>query len=100
MDKKIILNLSHGLGEEAKAQIEQRIGPFEEIRVTCQFDLESPLVPQVEALRYDVPAPDFIIPPALGPAAYLVGQRCEGIPLIWLRREGTPPKWVLGGIEI
>ena len=100
MKKRIVLNLSHGLGEEDAQQLEARIGPFEEIRVACQFDLERPLIPQIEALRHDLPAPDFIIPPSLGPAAYLVGQRCEGIPLIWLRREGAPPKWVLGGIEI
>jgi hypothetical protein len=97
---KKILNLSHGLSEEAQAQIEAQIGAFKEIQVACQFDLERPLIPQIEALRHDVPAPDFIIPPSLGPAAYLVGQRCEGIPLIWLRREGAPPRWVLGGIEV
>jgi len=97
---KIILNLSHGLGDEAQAQIEARIGPFQEIRIPCQLDLSQPLEPQIEALLEDAPAADYIIPPSLAPAAYLVGQRlAKGTPLIWLRSQGTPPRWVLGGIE-
>ena len=100
---KIIVNFSHPLSAEAKAQLQERIGSFEEIQVEVQLDLDRDLTSQVEDILYsDIVLenqPNFVLPPQFAAAAYLFGQHFDGVPAIWVKCEGTPPRWVLGGIE-
>lgn len=94
---KKIVNYSHPLGEKAKQQIVEEIGEFEEIIVPCSVDLDGDLWDQVDKL-YDRSA-DFVIPPALGVAAYMMGGLGYPAQIIYLKRnDAIPPSWVLGGI--
>jgi hypothetical protein len=110
----IILNYSHPLGPVAKQQLTERIGPFDEVVVPCQIDMDQPIQPQLEALvdtGLDILVEDrdfLIIPPALSFAAAHVAARLkeelvslanrEALPMIILKAEGTPRQYVLAEI--
>ena len=92
-----IVNYSHPLSESAKAQIADELGEFEEVIVPVDLDLDADLWQQVDKL-VDRSA-DYVIPPALGVAAYMTGMLNSHAGIIYLKRDGsTPPNWVLGGI--
>jgi len=96
---KRLVNYSHPLGNKAKKQIKGEIGEFEEIVVHVQFDLEGDLLKQVDDLLD--PTADYIIPPAFGAAAYIMGMRNWDLqPVIWLKSDsvGVAPEFVLGGV--
>jgi hypothetical protein len=96
---KRLVNYSHPLGEKAKKQIQKEIGEFEEVRIQVELDLGKALLPQVDDLID--PMADYIIPPAFGAAAYVMGMRNWDLqPIIWLKGEewGGTMRWVLGGI--
>lgn len=103
MKPKTILNFSHPLSPDAAAQLEQQVGAFKEVRVEVQLDLDQPIAAQVKDILYSdavlMAPPDYVVAPALAVAAYLVGQHFRGVPALWIKREGTPVRWVLGGIE-
>jgi len=96
---KRVVNYSHPLGKRAKKQIEKEIGKFEEVIIKVHFDLDKALLPQVDDLID--PMADYIIPPAFGAAAYVMGMRNWDLqPIIWLKGEdwGGMTDWVLGGV--
>lgn len=107
---QVLLNFGHSLSNEVKTQIENEVGEaVNEIIVPCQLDLDIDLSSQVaniEAGPHGIRLrdADMIIVPALSSAAaILMRDHLVGIlptPLVvWLKREGTPPQFVLGGIE-
>lgn len=104
--KKLLLNFAHPLSEKAKAQIKDIEGEFEEIEVACQFDLDQSLCWQIGSISANAEIrlqnADMIIAPALSSAAALLmrdhvaGQSPK---VVWLKKEGFPPEFILGGIE-
>lgn len=105
--KKLLINFAHPLGEKAKSQIEEIEGEFEELEVKCQLDLAQPLRWQLSGISINAEVrlqnADMIIAPALSSAAallmrdHLAGEQPPKV--VWLKREGAPPEFVLGGIE-
>jgi tRNA U54 and U55 pseudouridine synthase Pus10 len=98
-DRKRVVNYALPLGEKAKEQIEKEIGKFEEVIIEMKLDLDKDLLLQVVDL-IDRNA-DYIIPPAFGAAAYLMGMRNRDLqPIIWLKGEnwGGTTRWVIGGV--
>ena len=107
---KTLLNFAHPLSEKANAQIQAIEGDFEEIIVKCQLSFEGKsLEAQVADIEASAPIrliqADLVVPPAFAGAAYLLAQGhlvrgSDRKPKsIWLKKEGIPPKFVLGGIE-
>jgi len=110
---KTVYNFAHPLTDEAKAQLRERIGEFTEHHCPAQFDLEQPLLPQVQKLCTKASltshAPDYIIPPSLAAAAYLTAifyavsdsDYVSPRPMIWLKAKpgSLPPQYILEGIE-
>ncbi len=108
---KTIVNFSHPLAARALAQVEAAAGEaVEEILFPCQIDMERPVKPQLDALVEQVAGVriDYYVPPALSfAAAYVTAKlsyaisdamRPEPPAMIVLRREGTPPQFVLAEI--
>lgn len=107
---KTLLNFAHPLSEEIISDIETEVGEFiEEIRVPCQLDLNRDLRGQVADLEAGphgvrLQEADMFIAPALSSAAAILTRDhlVAGMPpplVVWLKREGIPPEFVLGGIE-
>jgi hypothetical protein len=108
--RKILLNFAHPLGEKAKSQIQEREGEFKEIIIPCQLDFNGKtLAGQIDDLEASgdirLMEADLVVPPAFSEAAYLLaeGHLVSGSDKkpksVWLKKEGTPPEFVLGGIE-
>lgn len=109
---KKLLNFTHPLSPETRAQIREIKGDFEEIIVSCQLDFNGKsLEAQVADIEASAPIrlmqADMVVPPAFAEAAYLLaeGHLVSGSnkrpKSIWLKRKPgtTPPIFVLGGIE-
>lgn len=112
---KTVYNFAHPLTNEAKAQLRNLIGEFEEHHCQARFNLDQPLLPQVHELCTKASltanhAPDYIIPPFSAAAAYFTAifyavsdsDYVSPKPLIWLKPEpvkGGDPRWIIGGIE-
>lgn len=110
---KTLLNFAHPLSEKATKQIKEEVGEFiKEIIVECQLDLSGDerslcgQVADIEAGDHNVRLQDadMFIAPALSSAAailtrdHLISMRPAPL-LVWLKKEGSPPEFVLGGIE-
>lgn len=108
---KTLLNFAHPLSEKAKKQIEDEVGEWiKEIIVPCQLDFNGK---SLDAQIADIEASssvrlmeaDLVVPPAFAEAAYLLaeGHLVSGSDnkpkSVWLKKEGSPPQFVLGGIE-
>lgn len=109
---KRLLNFAHPLSDKVHKQIEEIMGEFEEIKVPCQFDISGDgesLADQVagmEAGPHNVrlELADMYIAPALSSAASILARDHLNIGwlaarVVWLKKEGNPPEFVLGGIE-
>jgi hypothetical protein len=107
---KKLLNFAHPLNAKTGAQIQAIEGNFEEIIVSCQLDFNGKaLNAQVADIEASAPIrlmeADLVVPPAFSEAAYLLaeGHLISGSDdkpkSIWLKKEGSPPEFVLGGIE-
>jgi hypothetical protein len=106
---KRLLNFSHPLTPEVRAEIEAIEGPFEEIIIPLHLDLERDIdgpIADIEAGDHDIflQEADLVIPPAMGVAAYLLAARnlSSAYPqpkVVWRKKVGVPPRFVLGGIE-
>lgn len=108
-----LLNFAHPLSEKTIKEIEEEVGEFiEEIKVTCQLDLSGDgqslrgQVADIEAGDHGIKLQDadLFIAPALSSAAAILTRDhlAAGTPaplVVWLKREGNPPEFVLGGIE-
>jgi len=108
---KTLLNFAHPLSDKVKGQIEEIEGEFQEIKVTCQLDLNGK---SLDAQIADIEAStntrlmeaDLVIAPAFAAGAYLLaaGHLVSGSDhrprLVWLKNTGgVLPEFVLGGIE-
>lgn len=109
---KRLLNFAPPLSDETHRRIEELMGEFEEIRVPCQLDLSGDgqsLAGQVADMEADAEIrlqhADMVIAPALSSAAFILARDHLPMPnwlavrIVWLKREGNPPEFVLGGIE-
>lgn len=108
---KTLLNFAHPLSEKTKAQIEDEVGEWiKEIIVPCQLEfngkaLDAQIADIETSTDIRLMTADLVIAPAFAAGAYLLaaGHLVSGSNnrprLVWLKREGTPPEFVLGGIE-
>lgn len=109
---KILLNFAHPLSDKVCKQIEEKMGDFEEIRVPCQLDLSGDgqslagQVADMEAGPHNIrlEAADMYIAPALSSAASILARDhlrtgWLAAKVVWLKKEGSPLEFVLGGIE-
>lgn len=105
-----LLNFAHPLGEKAKKQIEDEVGEgINEIIIPCQLDFSKGLSAQINDIETlaekRLMEADFVIAPAFAAGAYLLaaGRLAPGPNnrprLVWLKKEGVPPEFILGGIE-
>lgn len=107
-----VLNFSHPLTEEQVSQISELLGEaVEVIEVPFQLDLFSPLPPQVTEIvdRIGLSSAEFQTVPIVvnlpgltaGAAVLLAelhGRMGYFPPILSLRREGTPPRFVVAEI--
>lgn len=107
-----LLSFAHPLSEKTIKEIEEEIGePIKEIRVPCQLNLNGK---SLDAQMADIEASadislmeaDLVIAPAFAAGAYLLaaGHLVSGSDhrprLVWLKSAGgSPPEFILGGIE-
>jgi len=105
---KRLVNFSHELSAEARARLEEMVGPVLETVIPCQLDLDAPLRPQLDALlaanERALVRMDLYIPPALSYAAGYITARLSyaqsdamlPVPpdMVILRREGMPPRFM------
>lgn len=95
----MIVNYSHPLTQYAKDQLFDEIGPFTEVDVPVNIDFTKPILGQVEALALQCPTEaTHIIPPALSYATAVLMRLLRPLPIIVLKREGTPSQFVLSEI--
>lgn len=108
-----ILNFAHPLTDEQRAQVEALTGlQTTEIKtIKVQVDVEQPLPPQISALVDTIGftadewqnKPMVINPPGLSTAAAVLMAELHGRmgyfpPIIRLKQEGTPPRFVVAEV--
>ena len=109
----LILNFSHPLTKEQRAQIEEWTGQTidEVLRIPVQLDVNYPFDTQIAALAEACQLdPDewqtrsiLVVPPGLSAAAATLMAELHGRmgyfpPVVRLKREGTPPRFVVAEI--
>jgi len=112
MSKVQVVNFSHPLSEKAKEQILEATGynEVDEHIFSSQIDFDKSLYLQLislamdakEALEHAETGLDKVlfVPPALSYSAfitgYILGSTEKTLNIVVLKREGTPPVFVLG----